>query len=108
LTIENGAIAKRERREKAGHQTFGKLVEHHHWHGDGPDEEPEGRHGKHTLMAAMIMDCDVVLAQGMGHGAYEGMTEHNITPIVTDIPSIDEAVRAFVDGTIVDHRERLH
>jgi hypothetical protein len=27
---------------------------------------------------------------------------------VTDIRSIDEAVRAVVDGTIVDHSERLH
>jgi hypothetical protein len=27
---------------------------------------------------------------------------------VTDIRSIDEAVRAVVDGTIVDHSDRLH
>jgi predicted Fe-Mo cluster-binding NifX family protein len=108
LTIENGAISKRERREKAGHQTFGKLEKHHHWHGDEPDEEHEGRHRKHAMMAATIEDCDVVLARGMGHGAYESMAHHNIKPIVTDIGSIDEAVRAVVDGTIVDHSDRLH
>lgn len=108
LTIENGAIAKRERREKAGHHTFGKQEEHHHRHGDGPDEHSEDHNRKHALMAATIKDCDVVLARGMGHGAYEGMTQHNIKPVVTDIRLIDEAAKAFIDGTIVDHTERLH
>jgi predicted Fe-Mo cluster-binding NifX family protein len=108
LTIENGVIAKRERREKSGHHTFGKQEEHHHRQGEGPDEHWEGRHSKHDLMAATIKDCDVVLARGMGHGAYDGMTQYNIKPVVTDIPSIDEAVRAVLDGTIVDHNERLH
>jgi predicted Fe-Mo cluster-binding NifX family protein len=108
LTIENGVVAKRERREKAGHHMFGKQEGHHHYHGDGSNEHQEARHTKHDLMAATITDCDVVLAQGMGHGAYEGMIQHNIKPIVTDIGSIDEAVRAVMDGTIVDHSERLH
>jgi predicted Fe-Mo cluster-binding NifX family protein len=108
LTIENGAISKRERREKAGHQTFEKLAEHQHYHGDGPNQELERHHGKHDLMAATINDCDVVLARGMGYGAYEGMAQHNIKPILTDIGSIDEAVRAVMEGTIVDHSERLH
>jgi predicted Fe-Mo cluster-binding NifX family protein len=108
LTIENGAISKRERREKAGHHTFEKLGEHRHYHGDGPEQDQEGHHGKHAQMAATIEDCDVVLARGMGYGAYEGMAQHNVKPIVTDIRSIDEAVRAVVDGTIIDHNERLH
>jgi predicted Fe-Mo cluster-binding NifX family protein len=108
LTIEDGVITKRERREKGGHHTFGKQEEHHHRHGEGPDEHRGSRHTKHDLMAATITDCDIVLARGMGHGAYEGMREHNIKPIVTDIPSIEDAVRAVVDGTIVDHNELLH
>jgi predicted Fe-Mo cluster-binding NifX family protein len=108
LTIENGAISKRERREKAGHETFEKSEQHHHRHGEGSEQDQEGHHRKHALMAAAINDCDVVLARGMGYGAYEGMSQHNIKPIVTDIRSIDEAVRAVVDGTIVDHSDRLH
>jgi predicted Fe-Mo cluster-binding NifX family protein len=108
LTIENGVVTNRERREKAGHHTFGGRQEHHHRRGEEPDEQPEAHQRKHDLMAATITDCDVVLAQGMGHGAYEGMIQHNIKPIVTDIPSIDEAVRAVLDGTIVDHDELLH
>lgn len=60
------------------------------------------------MMAEAIKDCDTLLARGMGHGAYEGMLAYNIKPVVTDISSIDEAVRAVIDGTIVDHRDRLH
>ena len=91
-----------------GHHTIAEQEEHHHRHGDGPDEHLEGRHRKHDLMAATIKDCDVLLARGMGHGAYEGMMQHNIKPVVTDIRLIDEAAKAVIEGTIVDHTERLH
>jgi predicted Fe-Mo cluster-binding NifX family protein len=59
-------------------------------------------------MAETIADCEAVLCGGMGMGAYEGMKAHNIRPVVTDIVDIEEAVRAFVSGQIVDHIERLH
>ena len=45
---------------------------------------------------------------GMGWGAYEAMSSYGIKPIITDIVNIEEAVRAYLDGTIVDHTERLH
>ena len=32
----------------------------------------------------------------------------NIKPVITNILNIDEAVQAFINGTIVDHTERLH
>jgi len=34
--------------------------------------------------------------------------QHNIKPVVTDIRLIDEAAKAVIEGTIVDHTERLH
>ncbi len=108
VTVQDGAITKKERREKPGHHSFAGQ-EHH-------DEAREGvRHGfesasttKHTQMAETIKDCQVMLARGMGAGAYEGMRQHNIRPIITDIRTIDEAVHAVLNGTIVDHPERLH
>jgi hypothetical protein len=27
---------------------------------------------------------------------------------VTDIPNIDQAVQAYLDGRLVDHKEQLH
>jgi len=43
----------------------------------------------------------------MGTGAYESIRAASIRPIVTDVVTIMEAVRAYLDGTLVDHTERL-
>jgi len=43
-------------------------------------------------MAEAISDCQIVLAGGMGWGAYESMKSYNIESIVTDVKNIDEAV----------------
>jgi predicted Fe-Mo cluster-binding NifX family protein len=59
-------------------------------------------------MAAAIADCQVLLARGMGAGAYQSMEQAGIRPVVTDIANIDEAVRAYVEGRLADHTERLH
>jgi len=59
-------------------------------------------------MAAAISDCQVLLARGMGAGAYENMKDAGIRPVVTDIANIDEAVEAYVEGRLVDHTEKLH
>jgi predicted Fe-Mo cluster-binding NifX family protein len=108
LSIENGVIAKRERRPKVGHHTFA--------HGDHEyGHEHDASHGfdvasvnKHNQMAETIKDCQVVLARGMGNGAYQGMLQNNIKPIVTDIRSIDDAVQAVIKGIIINHTEKLH
>jgi len=44
----------------------------------------------------------------MGMGAYRSMQEFNIKPVVTDLRDIDEAVKAFMDGKLIDHTELLH
>jgi predicted Fe-Mo cluster-binding NifX family protein len=108
ITVENGVITKRERREKVGHHTFAGDEHDEHGRGNRPHGEGGHAHRKHAMMADAIRDCDTLLSRGMGYGAYEGMLEYNIKPIVTDIQSIDEAVRAVIDGTIVDHTEHLH
>ena len=59
-------------------------------------------------MAAAIADCEVLLARGMGAGAYESMKQANIRPVVTDVANIDEAVQAYIESRLVDHTERLH
>ncbi len=63
---------------------------------------------RHSRMAAVIADCEVLLARGMDAGAYQSLAQAGIGPVVTDIADIDEAVQAYVEGRLVDHRERLH
>jgi predicted Fe-Mo cluster-binding NifX family protein len=107
VTVEDGSIVNREMRDKVGHTQFHSEGHEHH--------ESDGRHGyglaaeeRHTHMAGSIADCQVLLCRGMGMGAYESMQSRGIRPVVTDIASIEEAIKAYLEGEIVDHVDRLH
>ncbi|MCJ7695504.1 MAG: NifB/NifX family molybdenum-iron cluster-binding protein [Anaerolineaceae bacterium] len=111
LTIEEGNIIAKELREKANHQDFQREgLEGQHQHQDDPRGRGFGRHSgeKHQRMFATINDCQILLARGMGQGAYNGLQQMGIQPIITDIPEIEKAVQAVIDESIEDHPERLH
>lgn len=110
LTIEDGHIIARELRDKAGHRDFQQEGSHDHEHHDDPRGRGFGKHSgeKHRLMFEAIPDCELVLARGMGQGAYQGLQQKGIRPILTDIADIDTAVRAVINGSIEDLPERLH
>lgn len=101
---------ERELRDKAGHRDFLHQGSHDHQDHDGGHSHGFGEHSgeKHRLMFEAIPDCDIVLARGMGQGAYQGLQQRGIRPILTDIAEIDTAVEAVIDGSIEDHTERLH
>jgi len=109
VNVEDGKIVSHEKRDKMGHAQFAGEHEEH-----GHEADPRGQgfdpaaQNRHTRMAAAIADCEVLLARGMGAGAYESMKQANIRPGVTDLTNIDEAVQAYVEGRLVDHTERLH
>lgn len=107
VTVEDNQIINRELRNKLGHSHF---VDQHH-DAENPDQ-PHGMdaasHNKHLQMAQAIDDCEALLCRGMGMGAYQSMQIRGIRPVVTDIAVIDDAVMAYVQGTIVDRVERLH
>lgn len=110
VTVENGQVIGREVREKLGHAQFaGQHGHEEHGHaggqGHGFDRAAQDRHSR---MAAAIADCQVLIARGMGAGAYQSLQQAGIRPIITDIPTIDEAVRALIEGRLMDHPERLH
>lgn len=110
VSVDKGAIVSREKRDKLGHSHFSGEPHSHETHsadskGHGFDASSQS---KHEQMASAISDCEVLLARGMGAGAYESLRSLNITPRVTDIANIDDAVRAYLDGSLVDHTERLH
>lgn len=107
VTVEDGQIIAHEVRDKLGHE---------HFEGEAHDSvgDPRG-HGfdpaaqdRHARMLAAIRDCDVLLARGMGAGAYESLRRAGIRPILTDVETIDEAVDAYIEGRLEDHTERLH
>ena len=106
VTVEDGEVTNKEARDKTGHHTF---AAHH------TDLAPGERHGydsgaqtRHASMAEAIADCQVLISGGMGWGAYESMKSYNIEPVVTDVESIDEAVKLYIDGELINLMDRLH
>ncbi len=106
FTVEGGEIVGREVREKLGHNQFADE-EGHGDQGPGHGFSPaaQSRHGR---MIANIMDCQMVVARGMGTGAYHSLQAAGIRPLVTDLRTVEEAVQAYLQGRLVDHPERLH
>ncbi|MEW6034327.1 MAG: NifB/NifX family molybdenum-iron cluster-binding protein [Chloroflexota bacterium] len=106
LTVEGGKVVARERRPKAGHHSFAATEQH-----SAPGEKhgyDAGAQAKHRGMAETIADCQVLIAGGMGWGAYESLKSYNIQPVVTDVESIDEAARLYLEGKLPNLMERLH
>ncbi len=106
VTVEDGQIVGKETRDKTGHHTFA---------GQHQDPAPGARHGygagaqaRHASMMESIADCQVLIAGGMGWGAYENLKSRNIEGVVTDITDIDEAVTLYLTGQLPNLMERLH
>ena len=96
-----------------GHETLPKAS-----HNRSPEEshtEPGFAHGQgsseenlHTRMFAPILDCQVVLAGGMGQGAYNGLKQAGVQPLLTDVREIEQALRAYLEDRLTDQPELLH
>ena len=111
LTIADGRIVAQELRDKASHRDFQAEGMHgHHEHQEDSRGRGFGRHSteKHERMFAAIGDCEIVLARGMGQGARTGLLQTGTKPILTDIENIEKAAQAVINGSIVDHPDRLH
>lgn len=106
VTAEDGEVVEKETRDKPGHHSFAHQHQEH---------APEEKHGfgaqsqsKHAAMAEPLADCQVLIAGGMGWGAYENLTSRGIETIVTDIKNIDEAVKLYLEGKLINLQKRLH
>lgn len=104
-TIEDGKVVSTELRERGtGHFAGGAMAgaEIH-----GAHQDSRGRHGygadamrKHVMMAAEIGDCQVLIAGGMGAGAYESFKAAGLEVILTDQTYADDAVQSYLSGTL--------
>ncbi len=99
FTIENGAITARQSMPRAHHQ---------HVELDNPHQAEHHHNHDHNAMIEPIIDCQVLITRGMGNGAYSALKIRSIEPLITDIKEIEEAVKAYLSGTLIDHPERLH
>jgi len=106
VTVEDGKVVNKEKRDKAGHHTFAaQEAEHIPGERHGYDA---GSQAKHAMMAQAITDCQVLLAGGMGWGAYESLKNAGIKIVTTDVENIEEAVKLYLHGKLPDLMERRH
>lgn len=107
VTAEDGEVVDKEKREKPGHHSFAHQHQDHDAHEEGHGFGTEAQ-SRHASMAEPIADCKVLIAGGMGWGAYENLTSRGIETIVTDIENIDEAVKLYLEGKLLNLQQRLH
>jgi predicted Fe-Mo cluster-binding NifX family protein len=105
FTIIDSKITQKETLMKPSHNQFANEPhdEPGHTHGMGPVAE-----GRHMRMLEPISGCQVLITRGMGQGAFNSLQRAGVQPIITDIEEIEAAVKAYIDGQMVDHPERLH
>ncbi len=106
--IQDGVVKGKETRPKAGHHHGGMEHEgEHHGEGPGHNQGPEEA-STHASMLSNVSDCDALIARGMGWGIYEAMRQAGIKPFITEAVYADDAVQAYIKGSLDDHVERLH
>jgi len=109
LTVEDGQVVGQEARPKAGHDQF-RLHEHDDHNHDHEHGHGMGQHSqeKHNQMMANLTDCQVLIAGGMGQGAWNNLIQLGVTPVLTNVKQIDEAVRQYLDGELVEQPKLVH
>jgi predicted Fe-Mo cluster-binding NifX family protein len=112
LTVQDGSVTSREIREKSAPH-WGTPEPAHGAPAGG--EHGTAAHGadpataaKHTDMFAAILDCECVIAGGMGRGAYDHAAASGLRPFVTSLEDVDRAAIECAAGRLVDESERLH
>lgn len=111
-TVENGKIIAKEQRVRGVANTCAC----NHGTTEGEDCHQGGQHrhnnpasqNKHTSMADAIADCNVIIARGMGYGAYASLKSRNLDAVITDVADIDQAVKMYLDGKLINYMEQLH
>jgi predicted Fe-Mo cluster-binding NifX family protein len=109
ITSDKGKVINTETREKAGHHSAAGpgCHEGHDCH-DGQHGMDAVSQNKHAGMLANILDCQVLIAGGMGYGAYESLKSAGLEPIITDANTIEGAVNSYLQGKLVNLMEKLH
>ena len=96
VEIEGREVKGKEMRPKKSHQP--ERGRAHHADGEG---------ASHGEMLSGVRDCEALVARGMGRPMYDAILQAGIEPYLTTIARADDVVRAYVDGTLDSHPEKL-
>ncbi len=99
-TLDEGSIVDKEEREKPGHEIFSAIETH-------PQTDEKGRHGfgpdteqRHNDMFDVFKDCEALIVNMIGIGAYRHFSSRGVRVIATDIKDIDEALRLYAQAKL--------
>lgn len=110
LTVDGRQVVSREMLDRS--DTLPPVDEHQPRQGVGGQIDCHGTGtaaaATHLRMVQPIKECQALLARGMSWSARECLLDAGVRPVVTDITGMEEAVQAYLDGTIVDHVEKIH
>jgi predicted Fe-Mo cluster-binding NifX family protein len=101
LTVKDGKVTAQETRPKAHQSQFAGEHYHHGENGDVHGMDRQAQH-RHARMMETISDCRALIASGMGQGAHYSLTARGITPVLTDVQGIREAVEAYLSGDLIE------
>lgn len=113
ITVENNEVTGRETREtynyEAAQEVPDILVKSENngmksFSLNVVDKSKE----KHMKIAKSISDCDYVVARGMCANAYDSILQFKMKPVLTTLKEFDDVVKEIIEGTIVNHTERIH
>ena len=107
VTVENGKVVGKEQRNKAGHHMPGAEHASQATHGEKHGFDANAQ-TSHAGMMANIMDCQLLIAGGMGWGAQVSLKQSGIESLITDVDNIDEAIQLYIQGKLPNLTERLH
>jgi predicted Fe-Mo cluster-binding NifX family protein len=89
--LEENKVVDKELRENVF--THHRTHQGHHHHGEG------GGHN-HTQLINGLKDCSYLVSSGGGWRIVEDLKQNNITPIFSDIETVEEAVDKFIAGEL--------
>lgn len=93
---DGGKEPQVERRES------GESGHHDHHHG-----EHHGHHS-HDDKFALLGDCQVLIAGGMGQPAYDRLQQMGLTVVLTGEKQIERALQLYRAGTLPSDLRRVH
>jgi len=102
INFSDGKVTKRERREKAGHHSFGSVED------DSGHHSGEAHEHRHQTMVSPIMDCQAVVVRGMGQGAVEHLRRLNLLAVLTELHTIEDVIGAVAAGSLDGDSRRIH
>jgi predicted Fe-Mo cluster-binding NifX family protein len=62
----------------------------------------------HDMMIDNIKDCNVVISYGMGRRIFADLSKNNLQAFVTDVDTVDEALKRFIKNELKNRLDKLH